>query len=191
MSLGAIVLAGCKPKHPYILCKDAPNADVSVEGVPLRAGDQVVVRVPRMAELQSSEPFTINADGSIVLPIIGVLEVGGLTSDAAARKLNARLNGIIVNPAASVSVVNQRLPFITVVGEVRQPGRFAMEHDEGVMAALASAGGLTEFADAKSIYVVRKYPQRIRVRFDYFDLAGAVECPSSFTLRDGDVVVVE
>jgi polysaccharide export outer membrane protein len=188
---GVLALCGCKPKHPYVQCKDVPDADVAVGDTPLRAGDQVVITVPRMEELQSREPYTVTADGSVILPLVGALEVEGLTLEAAERKLNARLNGIVVNPDANVSVVNQRFPFVSVIGEVRSPGRFPMEHEEGLLAAIALAGGLTEFADVKSIYLVRKYPQRVRVRFNYYDLAGGVECPSSIVLRDGDVIVVE
>ncbi len=186
-----LAMFGCKPTHPYIQCKDVPDANVAVEDAPLRPGDQVVVTVPRMEELSSREPFTVTADGSIILPLVGALDVDGLTLTAAERKLNARLNGIVVNPDANISVVNQRFPYVSVIGEVRSPGRFPMEHDEGLLAAIALAGGLTEFADVKSIYLVRKYPQRVRVRFNYYDLAGGVECPSKLVLRDGDVIVVE
>lgn len=188
---GVLGLFGCKPQHPYVQCKDVPDGDVSVGDTPLRAGDQVVVTVPRMEELQSRDPYTVTADGSVILPLVGALEVAGLTLEAAERKLNARLNGIVVNPDANVSVVNQRFPYVSVVGEVRSPGRFPMEHDEGLLAAIALAGGLTEFADVKSVYLVRKYPQRVRVRFNYYDLAGGVECPNKIILRDGDVLVIE
>ncbi len=190
-ALSVFALTACKPQHPYIQCKDVPDADVAVEDAPLRAGDQVVVTVPRMEELQSRDPYTVTADGSLILPLVGAFKVEGMTLEAAQRKLNARLNGIVVNPDASISVVNQRFPFVSVIGEVRSPGRYPMEHDEGVIAAIAIAGGLTEFADVKSIYLVRKYPQRVRVRFNYYDLAGGVECPSTLVLRDGDVIVVE
>jgi len=188
---GVLALAGCKPQHPYVQCKDVPDADVSVGDTPLRAGDQVVVTVPRMEELQARDPYTVTADGSVILPLVGALEVADLTLEAAERKLNARLNGIVVNPDANISVVNQRFPYVSVVGEVRSPGRFPMEHEEGLLAAIALAGGLTEFADVKSVYLVRKYPQRVRVRFNYYDLAGGVECPSKIVLRDGDVLVIE
>ena len=70
----------------------------------------------------------------------GALEVADLTLEAAERKLNARLHGIVVNPDANISVVNQRFPYVSVVGEVRSPGRFPMEHEEGLLAAIALAG---------------------------------------------------
>jgi polysaccharide export outer membrane protein len=187
----SLVAGGCKQNYPYKTCTQLPKTNVPVEAVPLRPGDQIVVQVPRMEELAGNEPFTVNADGTIVLPLVGVLQVEGLTAEAAARKLNARLNGIIVDPAARISVVSPRMPVVAVVGEVRSPGRFDVAHDEGILRVLAQAGGLTEFADTKSIYVVRKYPTRERIRFDYDELVGGTACSTDFVLQDGDVIVVE
>lgn len=184
--------SGCQPKHPYVWANDLPASSTPVEQVPLRPGDQIVVQVPRMEELESgAEPRTVNADGTIVLPLIGVLELEGLTPRAAERKINARLNGVIVNPDARISVVNPRLPIVTVLGEVNTPGRYDMDHGDGLLPALARAGGLTEFADTKSIYLIRKYPQRQRIRFRYADLVGGVPQSTEFVLRDGDVIVVK
>lgn len=191
IALVFLVAAGCKPRHPYVWASDVPHTEVPVGTLPLRPGDTISVTVPRMEELRAAAPFEVGADGAIVLPLVGPFEVEGLTPDAAARKLNARLNGIVVNPDARVSVVNPRLPVVTVLGEVADPGRFDINHGEGILNALALAGGLTEFADPLGIYVVRKYPKRERIRFRYADLTGGVERSADFELRDGDVVVVE
>ncbi|MFO0633937.1 MAG: polysaccharide biosynthesis/export family protein [Nannocystaceae bacterium] len=181
----------CKPRHPYVWVNDLPVTEVPIGSIPLRAGDTISVTVSRMEELRAAAPFEIGADGAIVLPLVGPFEVQGLTPEAAARKLNARLHGIVVNPDARISVVTPRLPEITVLGEVGQPGRFPVDHGDGGMGARALAGGLTEFADPQSIYVVRKYPKAERIRFRYSDLTGGVERAAQFELRDGDVVVVE
>lgn len=191
--VGGLLLAApaCAPRHPYVWVNDMPHTEVPIGSVPLRPGDTISVTVSRMEELRAAAPFEVGADGSIVLPLVGPFEVQGLTPEAAARKLNARLNGIVVNPDARVSVVTPRLPEITVLGEVGQPGRFPVAHGDGVLAALALAGGLTEFADPQSIYVVRKYPKAERIRFRYTDLTGGVVRSAQFELRDGDVIVVE
>jgi polysaccharide export outer membrane protein len=144
-----------------------------------------------MEELAAGATLEVAADGTVTLPLIGPFEIEGLTPEAAARKLNARLNGIVVNPDANISVVTPRLPVVIVVGEVSAPGRFDIKHGEGVLAALALAGGLTEYADPTSVFVVREYPKRQRIRFRYADLTGGVERSAGFELRDGDVIVVE
>ncbi len=193
LSLALVLLAAvaCKPRHPYVWANDYTQAEVPVGTLPLRPGDTISVTVPRMEELRGVAPFEVGADGAVVLPLVGPFEVEGLTPEAAARKLNARLNGIVVNPDARVSVVTPRLPVVTVVGEVAEPGRFSLEHGEGILTALALGGGLTEFADPLGIFVVRRYPKRERIRFRYADLTGGVARSAGFDLRDGDVVVVE
>lgn len=186
-----VVLPGCKPRYPYVWANDITQAEVPVDTVPLRPRDRISVTVPRMEELAAAPAFEIGADGAIVLPLVGPFEVEGLTPEAAARKLNARLNGIVVNPDARISVVSPRQPVITVVGEVNEPNSVELPPGEGVLNAIARTGGLTEFADPNGIYVIRKYPKRERIRFRYSDLTGGIQRSSEFELRDGDVIVVE
>jgi polysaccharide export outer membrane protein len=185
------LLAGCRPQHPFTWANDLPPIEIPVDTFPLRSGDVVAVTVQRLEELRAAPNFTVAADGTISLPLIGPFDVQGLTPEAAARKLNARLNGIVVNPDARISVINQREPTVSVVGEVNAPASFEIEAGAGVLEALARAGGITEFAAPDRIYVIRKYPKRLRVRFRYDDLTGGVERSAGFELRDGDVVVVE
>jgi polysaccharide export outer membrane protein len=184
---------GCRPKHPYVWFSELPDQSTPIEDIPLRPGDELAVQVAQIEELAKPTeiPFKVNADGNVVLPIVGVLKVQGLTPSQAVAQLNRRLQGIVVNPTARISVVNPRKPLITVVGEVRTPGQVDIPYGEGVLPALARAGGLTEFADPKHIYVVRKYPKLMRIRFTYSDLTGGVGRALQFELRDGDVIVVE
>ncbi len=186
-----LVAPGCKQQHPYVWASAVTEGDLPVTSEKLRAGDRISVSVTRMEELRAGQTFVVAADGTITLPLVGPIQVGGMTAQAAALTLNTRLNGIVVNPDARITVVTPRLPTVSVVGEVNQPGRFQVDHGEGVLAALAQAGGLTEFADDDEIYVVRKYPSLTRIRFKYDDLVGGVGKSVAFSLRDGDVVVVE
>ena len=108
------------------------------------------------------------------------------------------MNGIVVDPQARITVVEPRPPQVAVLGEVTSPNRYNISYGDGVLQALALAGGLTEFADPKKIFVVRKEPgvageaaPPLRIRFDYEDLLGGEEVSLDFQLRDGDVIVVQ
>jgi polysaccharide export outer membrane protein len=90
-----------------------------------------------------------------------------------------------------VSVTKRRPIRVSVLGEVKQPGRFELEYDESLLSAVARGGGLTEYADRDSIYVVRREPHLLRIRFRFRDLAGPEAISARFRLNDGDVVVVE
>lgn len=182
----------CKTQHPFIWANELPDQAVSVDAMPLRTGDVITISVTGMEEeLAKAGDMTVTADGKVVVPFIGPLRVEGSTPPQIAQALNQRLKGIVQAPDARVTVVRPRVPMVSVVGEVNSPDRFEFEPGEGILVALARAGGLTEFADLDDIYVVRKYPKPQRIRFRYDDLVGGVEKVVGFTLRDGDIVVVE
>jgi polysaccharide export outer membrane protein len=184
--------AACQPKHPFVWANDLPPSEVPVESQPLRTGDRVRLIVPGMeAELEKAGDLEVTADGSIVVPFIGPQRVAGLTPAQAAQQINSRLNGIVREPNARITVIEPRTPVVAVVGEVREPGRFEVDHGESLLTTLSRAGGLTEFAHPTKIFVVRTYPEQTRIRFRYEDLVGGVERSVNFQVRDGDVVVVQ
>jgi polysaccharide biosynthesis/export protein len=182
---------GCKPTHEFVWVEDHDVVPATVDSVPLRSGDTISVTVSQLEQLRTSEPFVINADGSVVLPVVGPFHMADMTAAEAARQLNTRLKDVVQNPDARISVVSPRAPLVSVLGEVHTPDRYEMSHGDGVLQALARAGGLTEFARPDRIYVVRKYPARARIRFRYADLVGGLGKNADFELLDGDVIVVE
>lgn len=184
--------AACQPKHPFVWANELPPSEIPIESQPLRTGDKVRLIVPGMeAELDKAGDLEVTADGSIVVPFIGPQRVEGLTPAQAAQQINSRLNGIVREPNARITVIEPRTPVVAVVGEVREPGRFEVDHGEGLLTTLSRAGGLTEFAHPTKIFVVRTYPEQTRIRFRYEDLVGGVERSINFQVRDGDVVVVQ
>src|SRR4029079_10483305 len=97
---------------------------------------------------------------------------------------------VVVAPSVTVSVAGGAEMKVSVVGEVKTSGVFALEHGATVLHALAAAGGLSDYADGDKVFVVRRsLPQR--VRFRYQDLRAADRKSSSFLLQAGDVIVVE
>jgi polysaccharide export outer membrane protein len=190
--LGLSGAFACKTQHPFVWATELPDQAVSLDEMPLRTGDVIAISVTGMEEeLAKAGDMTVTADGKVVVPFIGPMRVEGSTPPEVAQALNARLKGIVQTPDARVTVVRPRVPMVSVVGEVNTPDRFEFESGEGILVALARAGGLTEFADLDDIYVVRKYPKPVRIRFRYEDLVGGVEKVVGFQLRDGDIVVVE
>jgi len=183
---------GCGPKHPFVWASDLPPSEIPIESQPLRTGDTIRLTIPGMdKELEAAGELEVTADGSVMVPLIGPVKVVGLTPAQIAQQLNSRLNGIVNDPNARVTVVSPRTPVVTVLGEVRSPGQFDVNQGEGLLTTLARAGGLTEFAHPTKIFVVRTYPENRRVRFRYEDLVGGLDRSINFQLRDGDVIVVQ
>lgn len=90
-----------------------------------------------------NDVFTIGPDGSVSLPFAGTIRAAGMTADALASTVAARLKqrmGLVVPPDTSIEIVQYR-PFF-IVGYVTNPGAFPYRPDLTVLQALSIAGGL-------------------------------------------------
>jgi polysaccharide export outer membrane protein len=154
----------------------------------LGADDAIQVNVWREAAL--SGPLSIRPDGMISLPLIGDIRAEGLTPMLLGRNITEQLKKFISNPTVTVTVtaVNSRRIFL--VGEVQHVGPLSLSEGLTVIQAIASAGGLTPFANAKHIYILRGAAgKQQKIAFNYKkaikngDLQGV-------SLAPGDTIVV-
>lgn len=181
--------ASCAPQQPYIWASRLGGADQQDTLYRLGPADEIYVLVAQQDNL--SGRFVIGPDGRYAHPIVGSVALNGLTLAEATQYLTQRLAGILVQPQVTISLVKRRPIRVSVLGEVKTAGRFDLEQDESILTALARAGGLTDFADQDSIYVIRREPRLLRIRFRLRDLAGSEPTSSKFRLQDGDVVMAE
>jgi polysaccharide biosynthesis/export protein len=179
------LLAGCK-SYPYVWINEYP---IEPDVQKIYPGDTLSVTVKNQTQL--SGDFVVRANGAYLQPLVGEIPVEGLTVDEVKKKVAASLNGIVTDPQITVSVSTPRTLRISVLGEVRTQGNVQVPYGEGVLGAIARAGGLTEYADGDSIFVLREKPKRTRIRFTFKDLTRGDEKSDAFKLRDGDIVVVE
>ncbi|HEY0622363.1 polysaccharide biosynthesis/export family protein [Sphingomonas sp.] len=116
--------------------------------------DRVVVDVYGAPDL--GRTVQVDASGTLALPLIGEVDAVGKTSSELARAIEDRLRGRYVrNPSVTVSVdaVNQ---VMTVDGQVARPGVYPVSGRMTLMRAVASASGVTEFADTNFVVVFRQ-----------------------------------
>jgi len=122
------------------------------------------------------------------------VEVAGHAPAQIAEKLRREFIQIVAHPVVTVTV-DEPHPFtIPVTGEVTRPGVYPLDSPAGVLQAIASAGGLTQFAHEDRIYVLRpasEGAQPVRIRFRYEALAHAEGRSGTFHLQRSDIVVVE
>jgi polysaccharide export outer membrane protein len=182
----SIALVGCGSNLPFVWVDMLPpdNSDPVIQ-----TGDEVTVLVKDQKDL--SGQFPVLPDGTYIQPILGPVKVAGLTPIDASKRLANLLEGIVVKPLVAITVTNPRPINVAIIGEVRTPGKFPVKRGEGVLEVLAAAGGINEFASDDGIYVLRKHPDRQRVRFRYSRLVGGDLRSVQFELRDGDIIVVE
>ncbi|MGB5040899.1 MAG: polysaccharide biosynthesis/export family protein, partial [Nitrospira sp.] len=108
-----------------------------------RIGPNDVIRIQVFGEEDLTVESRVGGDGKLNYPLLGVLQVGGQTTEALQAELTKRLaDGYVRMPKVSVSIVRHRNVYVT--GEVKAPGGFPFEDGLTAQKAITMAGGFTE-----------------------------------------------
>jgi polysaccharide biosynthesis/export protein len=187
----ALSLAGCATGNQgdFVWANDykAPPTALD-EGYTVGAGDMLNIQVWDNDKL--STRGRVRTDGKISMPLLNEIVVVGKPPTQVAREIEKQLRdaNLVMNARVSVLVEDVQGVKVSVLGRVTHPGTYPMEPGAGVAEAIASAGGLTDFANEDQIFVLRRTPQQIRIRFTFGELT-AKGPAAMFRLRNGDVVV--
>jgi polysaccharide export outer membrane protein len=159
--------------------------------------DDVLVVMFRREKDMSAE-VVVRPDGRITLPILNDIYAAGLTPDQLRAKVTEEAKRIVEDPTVTVMVkqINSRKVFIT--GQVGRPGSYPFGARMTVLQLIAMAGGLTEFAKAKDIVIIRDPlggtarpgAKPTTFRFNYQDVQKLKNMASNIDLRPGDTVIV-
>lgn len=182
-------LTSCTHAMPFIWVDALPPAALAPDAYRVQSSDLISILVWNQTKM--SAEVKVRSDGQVTLPLIGDVAVAGLTPTGAAQVIERRLDGLVIDPKVTVTIREARPPAYSVVGEVKNSGSYPLPGGIGILQALATAGGFTEFADREAIYVIRRDPELKRIRFAYRRLAQADGRGVLFQLRDGDIIVVE
>jgi polysaccharide biosynthesis/export protein len=179
----------CAPSGPYVWVHERAPEPSNDGRTLIGPGDLVEVLV--YDDEQSSATGRVLADGTITVPLLGPVHVAGQRPETLATSLEEQLERYITAPKVTV-LIRESLISVSVLGEVKTAGTLDLVAPATVLEALAKAGGLTEFADTSSIFVLRNQTEKTeRVRFTYAALVQAEPAASRFQLKTGDVVVVQ
>lgn len=161
---------------------DAPGYRIGPE-------DALEIAVWKDETLKSS--VLVRPDGGISFPLVGDLQVAGLTAAQVREEIVRRLTRFVPDAEVTVSVVRVASYRIYVIGRVNKPGDFALGRAIDVLQALSLAGGLTPFAADDEIRIIRREGGRqLTIPFDYRQLRKEGALAQNIMLRSGDVVLV-
>ena len=159
----------------------------------LGAGDQVIIDIWGTSQVSIQE--TISPDGAINIDNLGLVFLNGMTVNQATSYLRKELDKIYAglsdeNPTShiKVSLGNSRTIQVNVMGEVYQPGTYALSAFSTVFHALYSAGGVSEIGSLRNIQVVRNGKTIANV--DVYDFIMQGKTKDDISLQEGDVIIV-
>lgn len=130
-------------------------------------------------------------DGSMTFPLIGTLMVRGQTPAQVQAAVKEQLKPYIPDASVSVSVKAALGNAVNVIGQVTKPGELIVGRRITVMQALSMAGGLTPYASASNIIVLRHADgKEVSIPFPYDDVIRGRSLDKDIVLMPGDVIVV-
>jgi len=154
-------------------------------------GPQDVVRIDVWKEPDISRTIPVRPDGKLSLPLLNDIQASGLTAVQLGKAIREGLTKYLTNPEVTVTVteINSRRVYIT--GEVTRAGAFPLLPNMTVLQALSSAGGFTQFAKLKGIYVLRNEAgKQMKLPFNYKEVVKGKNQDENILLQPGDVIVV-
>lgn len=128
-----------------------------------RVGDVAEISVYNIEALSNSYP--VDPDGNISMPLIGSQKAAGLTPHSLQKQLVvAYSENYLQNPSIIVKRDVSTLGNVVVDGAVKKPGVFPLSRPIRLSEAVALAGGLSETADHKEVYMVREFDGKKNVK---------------------------
>jgi polysaccharide export outer membrane protein len=178
-SLGLDVAKVSVPKAP-------PVADANFV-----IGNEDVLAISVWKDQELSRVIPVRTDGKISLPLIGEVQASGKTPKQLQAEITEGLTAFMSKPQVTVIVQEIKSQRFNILGHVLKPGSYLLNPPTTLVDAIAIAGGLAPFANAKHIYVLRDDGgKEVRLRFNYKQVIKGRREEQNVELRARDTVVV-
>lgn len=139
----------------------------------------------------SSDPllsgFKIEDDGTISLPVLGKVEIAGLTISQAREKIQSIVSDYLESPTVDIKLLSFQF---TILGEVEKEGEFTTYNPKiSILDAIGKASGLTDFADRTKLKIIRTSGSNLEVAYVNVLEEDLLASPYYY-LKPGDVITV-
>jgi len=154
-------------------------------------GPEDVLEISVWKDPELTKQVIVRPDGRISFPLIGEVEAGGHTVKSLEDKLKKKISEYIPDAMLTVMVIQVNSIKIYVTGKVARPGEYRIGRAINVMQALSLAGGLSAFADANSILILKSEKgSQNKIPFNYKEVKKGKKLEQNIILETGDVIVV-
>ena len=182
-----------------IMPKDVLTITVSTVNPDAAAPFNLIVR-PTLTNTSSTigtssgslQTYLVSNDGTIEFPVLGTLQVGGLTKNECEKMIHDKIMPYLnakENPVVTVRMANYK---ISVLGEVNRPGMFTVSNEKiNIFEALAQAGDMTIYGVRDNVKLIRENQSgRKEIHTIILNDANLINSPYYY-LQQNDILYVE
>ncbi|RJR22845.1 MAG: polysaccharide export protein [Nitrospiraceae bacterium] len=172
---------------PDALTPEAPQG--GKEAYLIGPGDVLNISVWKDEALNCA--CVIRPDGFFSFPLIGDVQASERTTGQIRAEMEMKLERYAPGVVLSLEVKQINSMIIYVIGKVNAPGRYVMNTNVDVLQALATAGGLNEYAKRNRVKIFRQETDATTIfPFEYDEVVDGRRLEQNIRLKRGDVVVI-
>lgn len=191
-----------QPAKPVLSAEPAepvpatPAPKISADAGPLTLSPDYIIgaddslKIEVWKEPQLSTSLSVRPDGKISLPLINDIMAAGFTPMQLADDITTRLTKFVTDPVVGVTVLASNSKRIFIIGQIGHVGPMQITPGMTILQAIATAGGLSPYANGKRIKIWRGDPNKQQsIPFDYNKALKKGDM-QGVTLLPGDTIVV-
>jgi len=153
-------------------------------------GPQNVIQIKIFGEAGISQVFRVDELGYITHPLVGRIQLAGLSVSRAERVMERALDGdYIINPQVTIFVMEHSR--YSILGEVNRPGSYELQGHVSAIEAISIAGGFSPVADQRQVIILRKNEGgEETIQVDATQIIRSGDRESEVYIQANDVIVV-
>jgi protein involved in polysaccharide export with SLBB domain len=169
-----------------------PETFLPVQNIPV-GPDYVIgpgdtVHIVLWGSVQGEYSLTVDRNGTIAIPKVGVIHVSGLTYRQLKEVMDKEFGRQYTNFQINVTLDNLRTIQVFVVGQARFPGTYAVSSLSTLVSALFASGGPSKTGSMRNIQVRRG--NRVMAHFDMYDFLLRGDKSKDIRLQSEDVIFI-
>lgn len=178
--------------YGYDIFRDAANALVPGTDIPVpddyKVGPGDTMSVQLYGQQSQTYSLPVSRDGTISLPELGPIGVGGMTFGAARSLLEGKVRKQMIGTQARVALSDLKSARVLVLGDAERPGSYVVSGLSTATAALFASGGVKAIGSLRNIEI-RRNGSLVR-RLDLYDVLLRGDTHNDVRLETGDAVFV-
>lgn len=165
------------------------QSNIQSEAYVIRQGDSIQIAVWGYSEFNTAS--MVKANGTITIPLLGDIVVGGITKDQFTADLRTRLSEYIQGEIKLVVTVSgSSIQKVTIFGAIIRQDNFPLTSNISLIEAIAMAGGVTPESDLRHVRIVRSGLDSQPIEVDLLSYLEHGNIEAVPIIRPGDTVFV-
>ena len=165
----------------------APSDDTPINSsYSMGPGDKLLVNYYGSDE--KTEEVFVNREGIVVLPLLGPVNVTGMTYGEASKYIQDKAKSELIGTQINISIREVRSVGVYVLGEAYKPGKYLLSGLSTVTNALFISGGVNKKGSFRNIQIKRN--NKTVATYDFYDFLLKGSLDSEVTLQDGDIIFI-